>query len=52
MYICQLCNYSTDERGNFSRHKKQKKHLENIDTKKLKNDINKYIAPKFNLDKK
>jgi hypothetical protein len=26
--------------------------LENIDTKKLKNDINKYIAPKFNLDKK
>jgi hypothetical protein len=26
--------------------------LENTDTKKLKNDINKYIAPKFNLDKK
>ena len=26
--------------------------LENIDTMKLKNDINKYIAPKFNLDKK
>jgi hypothetical protein len=26
--------------------------LENIDTKKLKNEINKYIAPKFNLDKK
>jgi hypothetical protein len=26
--------------------------LENIDTKKLKNDINKYIAPQFNLDKK
>ena len=25
--------------------------LENIDTKKLKNEINKYIAPKFNLDK-
>ena len=26
--------------------------LENIDTKKLKNEVNKYIAPKFNLDKK
>ncbi len=26
--------------------------LKNIDTKKLKNDINKYIAPKFNLDRK
>ncbi len=26
--------------------------LETIDTKKLKNDVNKYIAPKFNLDKK
>ena len=26
--------------------------LESIDTKKLKKDINKYIAPKFNLDKK
>jgi hypothetical protein len=31
MYNCQLCNYSTDERGNFSRHKKQKKHLENME---------------------
>jgi hypothetical protein len=26
--------------------------IESIDTKKLKNDINKYIAPNFNLDKK
>ena len=26
--------------------------LDTIDTKKLKNDVNKYIAPKFNLDKK
>lgn len=26
--------------------------LETIDTKKLKNEVNKYIAPKFNLDKK
>ena len=43
MYICKLCNYTTDERSNI---------LENIDTKKLKNEINKYIAPKFNLDKK
>ncbi len=26
--------------------------LESIDTNKLKKDINRYIAPKFNLDKK
>ena len=26
--------------------------IESIDTKKLKNEINKYIAPIFNLDKK
>ncbi len=26
--------------------------LDTIDTKKLKNEVNKYIAPKFNLDKK
>ena len=26
--------------------------IESIDKKKLKNDINKYIAPNFNLDKK
>ena len=26
--------------------------IDSIDTKKLKNEINKYIAPKFNLDKK
>ncbi len=26
--------------------------MKNIDTKKLKNNINKYIAPKINLDKK
>ena len=25
--------------------------LDSIDTHKLKNDINKYIAPQFNLDK-
>jgi hypothetical protein len=26
-YICKLCNYSTDDSGNFSRHKKSKKHI-------------------------
>ena len=26
--------------------------LDSIDLKKLKTDVNKYIAPKFNLDKK
>jgi hypothetical protein len=30
MYKCDLCNYSTNERGNFSRHKKQLKHIENL----------------------
>ena len=26
MYICDLCNYKTYERGNFNRHNKTKKH--------------------------
>ena len=44
MYICELCNYETIDSGNFSRHKKQKKHLEkiknldNIDKIKKEND--------------
>lgn len=33
-------------------HKKISEIIENTDTKKLKNDINKYIAPVFNLSKK
>ena len=33
-------------------HKKISEIIENIDTKKLKTDINKYIAPIFNLSKK
>ncbi len=33
-------------------HKKISEIIDNIDTKKLKNDINKYIAPVFNLAKK
>ncbi len=43
MYNCEICNYSTTERGNFSRHKKQKKHLDNIkktdEVDKLKSKI-------------
>ena len=27
-YYCKLCNYETIDSGNFSRHKKQIKHLE------------------------
>ena len=33
-------------------HQKISEIIDNIDTKKLKNDINKYIAPVFNLPKK
>ena len=33
-------------------HKKISEIIDNIDTKKLKNEINKYIAPVFNLPKK
>ena len=29
-YYCEKCNYSTDNQGNFSHHKKTKKHLKNL----------------------
>lgn len=29
-YRCDLCEYSTDDRGNFYKHKHSKKHLENV----------------------
>jgi hypothetical protein len=35
MYICALCNYSTDNQVNVSRHEKQKKHLENTKNNEL-----------------
>lgn len=38
MYFCELCNYETNDSGNFCRHKKQKKHLEKI---KALNDVEK-----------
>jgi uncharacterized C2H2 Zn-finger protein len=34
-YICSDCNYLTDDKGNWSRHKQSKKHLKNVE-----NDIN------------
>ena len=33
-YTCELCNYNTNDSGNYSHHKKTKKHLQNI-TKKV-----------------
>jgi hypothetical protein len=38
MYICELCNYETNDSGNFCRHRKQKKHL---DKAKALNDVEK-----------
>ncbi len=44
---------NNDNINNELKHSEAINHiLETIDTKKLKNDINKYIAPKFNLEKK
>jgi hypothetical protein len=42
MYICELCNYETNDSGNYCRHKKQKKHLDKIkaliDVEKIKKE--------------
>jgi hypothetical protein len=35
MYNCTVCNYSTDNQVNVSRHEKQKKHLENAKKNEL-----------------
>jgi hypothetical protein len=35
MYNCTVCNYSTDNQVNVSRHEKQKKHLENTKNNEL-----------------
>jgi hypothetical protein len=38
MYKCELCNYETRDSGNFSHHKKSKKHVQNVDKNtKIKN---------------
>ena len=34
-YTCELCNYSTENQGNFCHHKKTKKHLEKLEGKSL-----------------
>jgi uncharacterized C2H2 Zn-finger protein len=37
-YNCINCDYTTDDRGNWSRHNKSKKHLKNVENEeKLKN---------------
>lgn len=41
-YKCELCNYSTSDRGNYSKHKKTKKHLKKVNienNKKIGNKI-------------
>jgi hypothetical protein len=55
-YFCKLCDYETNERGNFSRHKKQLKHINNLnsqnDIEKIKNE-NTELKNKINeLEKK
>ena len=34
-YYCDSCNYETNDKGNFSHHKKSKKHISIINNKKL-----------------
>ena len=46
-YICQLCNYSTEDSGNFSRHKKSKKH---INLSIIKSNKNTKSIPTDNLN--
>ncbi len=49
MYYCNLCDYTTDDRGNYSHHKKSKKHLNSIN----KIDITQYeIIKKENIELK
>ena len=45
-YSCKSCNYSTQDRRNFFRHQKAKKHLKYIDNNKkenVKEEINKKL---------
>ena len=35
MYICNYCDYSTNDKGNYSHHKKSKKHLSKLDQIKI-----------------
>ncbi len=35
MYICEYCDYSTIDKGNYSHHKKSKKHLAKLDQIKI-----------------
>jgi hypothetical protein len=42
MYKCELCNYETHDSGNFSHHKKSKKHLQNAQIIKHNNNAKKY----------
>lgn len=35
-YNCELCNYQTQDRRNFFRHQKSKKHIKNFNTKNNK----------------
>ena len=39
MYICNLCNYETESRFNFSHHKKTKKHIFKVDEEQKKEKL-------------
>ena len=38
MYICNLCNYNTEDKSNFNHHNKSKKHLFNLNTENKKEE--------------
>ncbi len=49
-YNCTLCNYITEDSGNFAHHKKSKKHISNINEIKLKEyDVLKKKNDELNL---
>jgi hypothetical protein len=49
-YNCVSCNYSTEDSGNWSKHKKSKKHLENVENDanlKKEKDIANYLSTRL-----
>jgi len=39
MFICEICDYKTKDKSNFTRHKRTKKHLENASTRDKTTEI-------------
>ena len=46
-YNCDICNYTTNDSGNFSRHKKTKKHIEIMVKKDISKNKNTEISLKL-----